>query len=374
MSGWFTRWLLRTRATFSGQQDRDLRAELELHLDLLEEEYTAQGISPDAARRLAHRDFGNATLYREASHDLFSFRLIEDLVQDLRYAVRELRRTVGFTCIAVGSLAVGIGAVTTAFAIVDAFMLRGLPVRAPDRLVAFSTADSAVWESWSYAAFTRWQAAAASMVDVAAASDTREARPRSNVGDAVEATRVTLVSPNYFRVMGVDLAVGRPFVDGESQPVAVISDAFWARSFGRTPDILSKTVDLNGVAYDVIGVAPRRFAGHSVAHATDVWIPLAMQRALVADGPNLLDEQVTRGRAVAEGHWAAGSRVSTWNAPPRRLMRCASGSSLTGPLRSEPTTATSRGNGSRSSRCCRRRRAMRRNGSSTRGRSWCCPG
>ena len=139
MPGWLTRWLVRARATFSGRRDQDLHAELELHLELLEEEYAAQGISPDAARRLAHRDFGNATLYREVSHDLFSFRLIEDLVQDLRYAVRELRRTVGFTCIAIGSLAVGIGAVTTAFAIVDAFMLRGLPVRAPDRLVAFST-------------------------------------------------------------------------------------------------------------------------------------------------------------------------------------------------------------------------------------------
>ena len=157
---------------------QDLRAELDLHLDLLEEEYTAQGISPDAARRLAHRDFGNATLYREVSHDLFSFRLIEDLAQDLRYAVRELRRTVGFTCIAIGSLAVGIGAVTTAFAIVDAFMLRGLPVRAPDRLVAFSTADSAVWESWSYPAFARWQATPAALIDVAAASDMRGARPR----------------------------------------------------------------------------------------------------------------------------------------------------------------------------------------------------
>ncbi len=291
MPGWLTRWLVRGRATFSGRQDRDLRAELELHLDLLVEEYIAQGISPDAARRLAHRHFGNATLYREVSHDLFSFRLIEDLGQDLRYAVRELRRTVGFTCIAIGSLAVGIGAVTTAFAIVDAFMLRGLPVREPDRLVAFSTADSAVWESWSYPAFTRWQAAAASLVDVAAASDTRGARPRSN-------TRVTLVSFNYFRVMGVDLAVGRPFVEGERQAVAVISDAFWTRSFGRTPDILAKTVDLNGVAYDVIGVAPRRFAGHSVAHATDVWIPLAMQPALVADGPNLLDD-----RATANGRW-----------------------------------------------------------------------
>ena len=234
MAGWISRWLVRARATFSGRQDQDLRAELELHLDLLEEEYTAQGISPDAARRLARRDFGNATLYREASHDLFSFRLIEDLGQDLRYAARELRRTVGFTGIAVGSLAVGIGAVTTAFAIVDAFMLRGLPVRAPDRLVAYSTTDSAAWESWSYPAFTRWQATPASFVDVAAASDTRDVSTRSAAGGADRDTRVTLVSANYFRVMGVDVAIGRPFVEGERQAVAVISDAFWTRSFGRS--------------------------------------------------------------------------------------------------------------------------------------------
>ena len=108
MPDWFSerasRWLVRARATFSGRREKELRAELELHLDLLEEEYTAQGLSPDAARRLAHRDFGNATLYREASHDLFSFRPIEDLVQDLHYAVRELRRTIGFTCIAVGHM------------------------------------------------------------------------------------------------------------------------------------------------------------------------------------------------------------------------------------------------------------------------------
>lgn len=302
MPDWFSerasRWLVRARATFSGRREKELRAELELHLDLLEEEYTAQGLSPDAARRLAHRDFGNATLYREASHDLFSFRPIEDLVQDLHYAVRELRRTIGFTCIAVGSLAVGIGAVTTAFAIVDAFMLRGLPVRAPDRLVAFSTTDSAVWESWSYPAFARWRTTPAAFIDVAAASDMRGARSLTNGGGAASDTRVTLVSPTYFRVMGVDLALGRPFAEGEAAAVAVISDACWTRSFGRTPDILTKTIDLNGVSYDVIGVAPRRFVGHSVGHSTDVWIPLATRAALGADGPGLLDDRPTAG-----GRW-----------------------------------------------------------------------
>jgi predicted permease len=197
----------------------------------------------------------------------------------------------------------GIGAVTTAFAIVDAFLLRGLPVRAPDRLVAFSTTDSAVWQSWSYPTFARWNTTPPEFVDVAAASEVRAARSLSAGGAAARDVRVTLVSSNYFRVMGVDLARGRPFVEAEGTArgqaaVAVISDAFWARAFGRSPDILARTVDLNGVRYDVVGVAPRRFVGHGVGHSTDVWIPLAMRPALVADGPDLLDDRVT-----ADARW-----------------------------------------------------------------------
>src|SRR5262245_26945792 len=126
---------------------------MELHLHLLEEDYIEQGLTPADARRRACQEFGNATLHREASHDLFSFRLLEDLAQDIRYAYRELRRTPAFTCVSVVSLAVGIGAVTTAFTIVDAFMLRGLPVREPDRLLAFSTAGSPTWVSWPYPTF-----------------------------------------------------------------------------------------------------------------------------------------------------------------------------------------------------------------------------
>ncbi len=153
MPGWLTRWFLRVRATLSARHDQELRDELQLHLNLLAEEYIAQGIPPDLARQRAHREFGNATRFQEASHDLFSFRLLEEFVQDLRYAVREIRRSPGFTCIAVSSLAVGIGAVTATFAVVDAFMLRGLPVREPERLVAFSTSDSSNWGSWPYCGF-----------------------------------------------------------------------------------------------------------------------------------------------------------------------------------------------------------------------------
>src|SRR3990170_2822685 len=130
---WLTRWVIRARATLSARQDRELRDELQLHLHLLTEEFTAQGMPPDLARQRAHREFGNAALFQEASHDLFSFRVVEDLFQDLRYAIREMRRSAGFTCISVLSLAFGIGVATATFVVIDAFMLRGLPGCEPEK-------------------------------------------------------------------------------------------------------------------------------------------------------------------------------------------------------------------------------------------------
>lgn len=302
MPAWLIRWLLRARATLSARLDRELRDELQLHLRLLEEEYIAQGIPPEVARRRAHREFGNATLFQEASHNLFSFRLLEDLIQDLRYAVREMRRSAGFTCIAVLSLAVGIGAVTAAFAVVDAFMLRGLPVREPDKLVAFSTSDSSAWGSWPYASFTWWRNSPDARFEVAAASDVRSHDVPLRGSEKPGEVRVSLVSANYFRVMGADIALGRDLTDQDAgapgeAAVAVISHAFWKRWFGRTPDVLAKTIDLHGVSYEVVGVARQGFTGHAVGHPSDVWIPLTMQSAVMPGMPGLLEDRWGTGAA-----------------------------------------------------------------------------
>jgi hypothetical protein len=163
MRRWLRRFRLRARATLSSRHDREVREEIALHLQLMEEEYLAQGVAPDQARRRARREFGNPALIQEASHDLFSFRAVEELARDLRYTAREARRSLSFTGIAVGSLAIGIGAATATFAVIDAVMLRSLPVRAPERLVAFSTAGDSAWTRWSYAVFARWRNAPADL-------------------------------------------------------------------------------------------------------------------------------------------------------------------------------------------------------------------
>jgi predicted permease len=296
------RFLLRLRATLSAQQDRDTWAELDLHLRLLEEEYLAQGMPRGEARRLARREFGNPAVFQDASRDLFSFHWIEDLVRDLRYAGRQMRRSIGFTAIAVASLAVGIGAATATFAVTEAVMLRPLPVRHPERLVAFTTAADSGWATWSYAMFSWWQRASGGLYEAAAASDVRPFRSSLGSGASPDEVPVSLVSPNYFDAIGARVVFGRPFAASDAAApgtgtVAIISDGFWRRRFGRAPDALAKTIELGGVQFAVIGVAESGFTGHSVGYPADVWVPLTMQPVLLPGMPGLEES------AGAEARW-----------------------------------------------------------------------
>jgi predicted permease len=293
---WLVRFILRARATMSRGHDRELRHEIELHLQLLEEQYIAQGMSPDLARQRARGDFGNATVVQETSHDLFAFRLTEDVMRDVRHAVREMRRHAGFTCVAVASLAIGIGAVTAAFTIIDAFLLRPLPVRSPEELVAFSSDDGRSWGSWPYAHFTRWRDAPDAALELAASSDVQMHEGRPDGRGEPREVRVSLVSGNYFRVVGAEVARGRALLEGDATlagagGVAVISDAFWDRWFGRVPGVLTRTLELRGVRYQVVGVIRAGFTGHAVGHPSDVWIPLTRQPELAPDVSGLLADR-----------------------------------------------------------------------------------
>jgi predicted permease len=311
------RLLLRLRATFSARQDRDTQAELDLHLRLLEEEHVAKGMAPDAAQRLSRREFGNPAVFQDASRDLFSFHPIEDLIRDLCYAGREMRRSAGFTVIAVGSLAVGIGAATATFAVTEAVMLRPLTVRSPAHLVAFTTAADSGWATWSYAALARWQRLPASggLYEVAAASDVRPFRSARGSGESPEEVRVSLVSHNYFDAIGARVVLGRPFAARDTPApgtgtVAIVSDGFWRRRFGGAPDVLARTIELGGVQFAVVGVTESGFTGHSVGHPVDVWVPLTMQPTLLP-GMGGLDESARAERRWLKivGHLADGASV-----------------------------------------------------------------
>jgi predicted permease len=292
MVRWARRLLMRARATLSPGRDRELRDELRLHLELLEEQYIAQGLAPDVARQRARLEFGNPASLQESSHDLFAFRPLEDLGRDAGYALREARRHAAFTSVAVLSLAIGLAAATAAFTIVDGAMLRSLPVRLPERLVAFSLDGRGDWARWSYAIFVRWQHAPDRLADVAAGTDTVEIDARTTDAPPRRA-RVGLVSPGYFQILGADLALGRGIDESdtsERRPVAVVSDAFWRERLGGAAAALGHPVELRGVPFEIIGVARRGFVGHQPGYPVDVWLPLTQQPAITPGTTALLDE------------------------------------------------------------------------------------
>ncbi len=243
---WLSRFWLRLRSTLHPQHHQELSEELQLHLRLLEEEYVAQGLTPAEARDRARREFGNPTLLQEDSHDLFSFRAVENLAQDVRHAMGEMRRASSFIALAVALLALGIGAATAAFAIVDAVMFRPLPVRAPSGLVAVTSGDGAEWSRWPYAAFVRWRQGATGLAEIAASSDVMSVDAAADRAGRSLEVRVSLVSDNYFRTLGADVVLGRALMAADASgdadgAVAVISDAFWRRWFAASPDVLHRT-------------------------------------------------------------------------------------------------------------------------------------
>ena len=291
----------RLRAVASRTHEAEVRAELQLHLDLLTEQYVAEGLSPAEARARAQRDFGNATRIQEMSHALFSIGWLEQLMKDASYAGREARRSPGFTAVAVVSLAVGIGAVTTTAAIVDALLLRGLPVPHPERLVAFSRGSATTWSRWSYPAFRQWADGAEAAFQTTAIYSLNDIeRPLLPAADAqpAERVRVTLVSGSYFDVLGITATRGRTIAPPDDRvagahPIAVISHAFWARHFGGAPEVVGQVLELNDLGYEVIGVAPEAFTGEWVGEPTDVWLPLAMHGAITRSRTSRLTDNST---------------------------------------------------------------------------------
>jgi putative ABC transport system permease protein len=255
-------WLSRAMAAIGlGRPDRDLTDELAFHQDMLEARHRAAGLDADGARRAARLDLGGRTQIAEAWRDQRGLPFVDTLRQDVRYGFRLLRREPGFTCAALITLTLGIGANTAIFTIVDAVLLRPLPYAEPDRLV--TVGDEGVRGSSSNVGYE-------TMIDLRERSRTFEsfAMMRSWVPTLVtngEAERLPAVrvSWNYFQMLGVRPALGRPFTADDDRPdhwrVLLLSDALWRRRFDADPSVVGRTVVMNDRRYEVVGVMPASY-------------------------------------------------------------------------------------------------------------------
>jgi predicted permease len=241
--------------------------------------------------------------------------LADHLLRDFLYAIRMAGRNPGFTAAAVLSLALGIGANTAIFSVADALLLKSLPVEKPEQLVVFAGWDDAIHQwmyFFTYREFDELRRRTRSFSGMA----TTWAVDRPNVlanGRVDEGqTHIGIVSGNYFAMLGVTPAAGRSFAGGES--AVVISHGYWERRFGLAPDVLGRTVEMNGRALTIVGVAPRRFTGDAVGQPVDLWIPAEIAPEAVAHWPTLamssvrviarLKPDVTAQRAEAEAKTA----------------------------------------------------------------------
>jgi predicted permease len=280
--------------------EESLEEELRSHLDMAVELNLRNGMSPEQARREALLNFGGIAQTKEVYREQRGLPMIETALQDLRYGVRMLAKSPGFTAVAVLSLALGIGANTAIFTLIDAVLLKMLPVRNPQELVLLRWSvpsgipvgshrvDGNTWDengrnlgtSFSYPAFQQIRARNRAFTDVFAFTGLGDHVNVISKGEAGLARGQT-VSSNYFSALGVQPTTGRMFVETDDRvgapPVCVISDGYWKRRFGRDNSIAGKAISIAGVPFTIVGVTPPEFFGVQPGSAIDVWVPLSIK-------------------------------------------------------------------------------------------------
>jgi predicted permease len=260
------------------QHEEQLEKELRHHLDLHTSDLIAQGYSPEEARRRAHLALGGPEQVKEMCRDARGTRWLEELLQDLRIGVRMLRKNPSFTLVVAATLALGIGANTAIFGLVDALLLRPLPiVEAPSQLVLLVRGDGR-GSTLSYPDFKDLHERNEVLSDLALFTQV----PIS-FGNNVRSEVVlgAMVSGNYFDVLGIKPSFGRAFLPEEDRtpgayPVVVVSHSFWQSRFNSDPSLIGQTIVLNSRRFTVVGIAPAGFDGESPPMKVSLWIPVMM--------------------------------------------------------------------------------------------------
>src|SRR5512143_584281 len=294
--------------------DREVDDELAFHLEMRTQRLIAAGWAPDAARAEALRQFGDIDSVREncvimdeqRERAMQRANFVGELQQDVSYALRTLRRNIGFTSVIVGALALGIGANTAIFSLIDAVVVRSLPVVHPEQLVAIGdptrvgsmSQGAPRTDVLSYPLYknVRDQNQVFTGVLASGRAERLDLRIEGTSGE-FEHPRGRFVSGNYFSLLGVRAIAGRVFdasadaVAGAS-PIATISHGYWTRRFHNDSSAIGRTILVNGVKITIVGVTPPSFTGEIVGQATDVWFPISIHDVL---RPNrkALDDRLT---------------------------------------------------------------------------------
>lgn len=288
------RWLykipLQLRSLFKrGCVEQDLSKELRFHLERMVEENVAKGMVPEEAHYAALRELGGVEQIKEECRDMRRMNLIENLIQDLHYGLRMLVKNPGATAVVLLSLALGIGANTAVFSLLNAVVLKGLPVNHPEELVEFSQSypDRGENSYLSWPIFERVWERNKALAGVFAF--TRIGRVNVSFEGKADLATGQLATGGFFSTLGLTPAAGRFFTDEDDRarrPVAVISYAFWQRRFAGDASIVGNAITVNQVSLTVIGVTPAPFLGLKTGTSPDVTAPMMLLDRLTAGPPD----------------------------------------------------------------------------------------
>ncbi|HEX6771131.1 MAG TPA: ABC transporter permease [Acidobacteriaceae bacterium] len=283
------------------RQDADLDREIAAHMEAERAENMARGFSGEEAERRARIKFGSERRVHEELWQQNSFAFLEGILRDFKYALRSLTKSSGFAVTVVLIMALGIGANTAVFSVMNAVLLKSLPVADPGRVFylyidgqpdgASNTGDSDSSFSWPvYDALRRQDHALSDVMAYVPLSNDGKVAVR--FGNSAEVAEGDMVSGNFFSSLGVHIARGRGFSaqdEAQHAPVIVLSYNYWSRRFSRSPDVLGSTFYIKGVPLTVVGIAAEGFEGTEAGNSVDFWIPLQSRRELNAWGTPAVD-------------------------------------------------------------------------------------
>jgi len=299
----------------------ELEEDIRDHIARETQDNIERGMAPEEARYAAVRKFGNVTRVKEETREVWSFVWLEQLLQDIQFGLRMLRKSPGFAAVAILTLALGIGANTAIFSLIDAVMLRALPVENPSQLVLLKWSARNAPNIHGYmnsgdcplnvmpgaanpygCSFSEPMFREIAQANIFEATTAFAYSGRLNLTGNGTASVINgqLVSGDFFRTMGLKAAAGRLFEVADDKPsaaaVAVLNYGYWQSAFGASRDVVGRTIELNNVPFTIIGVAEQRFTGITPGSDYDVWLPLA-------DAQRITDLMFWQNRSSDVSNW-----------------------------------------------------------------------